>query len=88
MPFYHSQVFSVRIPTCHEEMYLTMFANRGEYIGTLSQRNKKRRSPRKKKSNPTSVSSNLISSVSTWALSPGYGSKAEILKFLLEPNLP
>ena len=81
-------MFSVRIRTCHEEMYLTMFVNSGEYVGTLSQRNQKWRSPSKKKSDPTSVSSTLISSVSAWALSLRYGNKAEILKFLLVPNLP
>ena len=42
----------------------------------------------KKKSDPTSVSSTLISSVSAWALSLSYGNKAEIMKFLLVPNLP
>ena len=42
----------------------------------------------KKKSDPTSVSSTLISSVSAWALSLRYRNKAEILKILLVANLP
>ena len=41
-----------------------------------------------KKSDTTSVSSTLTSSVSAWALSLRYGNKAEILKFFLVPNLP
>ena len=43
---------------------------------------------KQKKSDPTSVSSTQISSVSAWALSLRYGNKAEKLKFLLVPNLP
>ena len=42
---------------------------------------------KQKKSDPTTVSSTLISSVSAWALSLRYGNKAEILKFLLVQNL-
>ena len=40
-----------------------------------------------KKSDTTSVSSTLTSSVSAWTLSLRYGNEAEILKFLLVPNL-
>ena len=39
MLFYHWQVLNVRIRTCHEEIYLTMYVNSAEYIGTLIQRN-------------------------------------------------
>ena len=42
----------------------------------------------KKKSDTSSASSTLPSSVSAWALSLRYGNKAETLKFVLVPNLP
>ena len=41
-----------------------------------------------KKSDTTLVSSTLTSFVLAWALSLRYGNEAEILKFLLVPNLP
>ena len=58
-------------------MYLTMFANGGEYIS------EKLKMPiaKQKKSDTTLVSYTLT-------LSIRYGNKEEILKFLLVPNLP
>ena len=81
-------MLSVRIRTCHEQMYMTTFANSGEYSVPSVREIKNGDRQANKKSDNTSVSSTLTSSFSAWALSLRYGNEAEILKFHLVPNLP